>query len=333
MFHLVLCSWRCRAVACFARALTARAAKVLAGATAMMTMITINRFNMNKLLLAIVPALLLFAGCAKEKPQEPAPVFTGVMEQGISTKSSVEYDPAIMRYQVKWQSTDLVRINEAKYSVAPESPATKATFTKVDGDVPAGTYKACVPYDEASYDTGTKVMTVTFPSSITNVPQNISFWPMYAESTSTNLAFKNLAGLVAISILNPSSQKVKSVKITSSGNYLSGVADIVADVPGWKASLSSGSDNITVDCSASPLDVGSWNYVFVPVPPKEYGQNFTITITYEDDTKTVKNVKAGSSIVVQRSKVTSIALNLFSPGSTANEDIGFGESYTESDFE
>lgn len=287
---------------------------------------------MRRILFVLLPALLVFSGCAKEKPQKPdtAPVFTGVIEQGITTKSTVSYDPAIMRYLVNWQTTDLVRINEAKYSVAPESPATKATFTKVAGDVPAGTYKACVPYDKAYYDGGT--MKVTFPSTINNVYHDISFWPMYAESTSTELAFKNLAGLVAISILNPSSQKVKSVKITSSGYYLSGEADIVADVPGWKASLPSGSDNITVDCSAAPLDVGSWNYVFVPVPPKEYGQNFTITITYEDDTMTVKNVKAGSSIVVQRSKVTSIALNLFSPGSTANEDIGFGESYTEADF-
>lgn len=287
---------------------------------------------MNKHLLAIVPALLLFAGCAKEKPQEPAPVFTGVMEQGISTKSSVEYDPAIMRYQVKWQSTDLVRINEAKYSVAPESPATKATFTKVDGDVPAGTYKACVPYDKAKYDGGT--MTVIFPSTIDNVYHDISFWPMYAESTSTNLAFKNLSGLVAISILKTDATVgVKSVTISSESHSLSGTASIAEDGTGWKAVLSSGGNSVTVNCENEPLTVTSWDYVFIPVPPKNYGADFKITITYTDDSSLEKAVKADHSINVQRSKVTSIAFNLYSPDSTENEDITWGESYNESDFE
>lgn len=315
--------------------MAARAMKVWDGATAMTIMITINSFNMKKLLLVFLPALLAFQGCTKDKPQDPdpSPVFTGVIEQGIATKSTVSYDPAIMRYLVKWQSTDVVGINGAKYSVAPESPETKATFTKVEGETPTGTFKACVPYNAASYDANTESMTVTFPSSITNVPQDISFWPMYAESTSTELAFKNLSGLVAISILKTdATQKVKSIKITSSGNYLSGTAVIDADGSAWKAVLSSGSDTITLNCGSAPLDVTSWNYAFIPVPPENYGKNFTITITYEDDSTTVKKVKSGHSIVVERSKVTSIALNLYSPGSVANEDIGWGESYSDSDF-
>lgn len=287
---------------------------------------------MKKLLLAIVPALLLFTGCAKEKPQEPAPVFTGVMEQGVSTKSSVVYDPAIMRYLVNWQSTDLVSINGAKYSVAPDSPATKATFTFVDGTKPEGSFKACVPYLAADYSDGE--MTVAFPSTIDNVYHDISFWPMYAESSSTNLAFKNLSGLVAISILKTDAiVGVNSVTISSTNHCLSGTASISTDGSGWKAVLSSGENSVTVQCAGHPLNITSWDYVFIPVPPKNYGNDFTITIAYTDGTLLEKTVKEGHSINVQRSKVTSIAFNLYSPDSTENEDITWGESYSEDDFD
>lgn len=307
-------------------------AKVLAGATAMMTMIMINRCNMRRILFVLLPALLVFSGCAKEKPQKPdtAPVFTGVIEQGITTKSTVSYNPAIMRYLVNWESSDEVRINGAKYSVTPGSPETRATFTKVEGDTPAGTFKACVPYDKTNYDGGT--MKVTFPATINNVYHDISFWPMYAESTSTELAFKNLAGLVAISILKTDAAVgVKSVTISSENNFLSGTASIAEDGAGWKAELSSGGNSVTVNC-ATPLSITSWDYVFIPVPPKNYGADFKITITYTDDSSLEKAVKADHSINVQRSKVTSIAFNLCSPDSTENEDIIWGESYTEADF-
>lgn len=280
---------------------------------------------MKKYLLAILPALALVVGCAKA-PQ--GPVFTGTTEDGLLTKTSISYD--LLKYIVNWQSSDKVRINDAKYAVSPGTPATTASFTWESGTTPEGTFKACTPYDNTVYSGG--VMKVNFPASITNTFHDVTFWPMYAEGTSTSLSFKNLAGLVAVSIINSDKHTVKSVKITSSGNCLSGAADIVADGSAWKASIPSGGDNVTVNCT-TPLNVDSWNYVFVPVPPKVYGTNFTITITYGDNTTTVKTVKAGSSIEVKRSMVTSIALNLYSPTSSANEDIGWGNSYTEANFE
>lgn len=280
---------------------------------------------MKQIIMAAMSAVILVSGCSKA-PREQ--VFTGTTEDGMLTKTSISYD--LLKYIVNWQSSDKVRINDARYSVTPGTPATTATFTWESGTTPSAPFKACSPYDNAVYSGG--VMKVTFPASITNTFHDVTFWPMYAEGSSTNLSFRNLAGLVAVSIINADKHTVKSVMISSSGNCLSGDADIVADGSAWKASIPSGGDNITVNC-ATPLDVDTWNYVFVPVPPKVYGTNFTITITYGDNTTTVKTVKAGSSIEVLRSKVTSIALNIYSPTSSSNEEIEWGNSYTETDFE
>ena len=282
-----------------------------------------------------VIAFALLAGCKKE--EQPAPEFHAVTESCLETKVSVGYDEFSGVYQVKWVNMDKVWINGAKYSVTPGNPPTTADFSLESGATPSPTYKAFYPFDKvASSDNGVKF---TMPSSITSTNHDVAFWPMYVESESNTFSFKNLCGLVAVSIRDANeSRKITKVQISCTGHYLNGTASVVSDGTDdvWKAYIDSGEEAnrpTTVNLS-EPMDIKQWGGVYFPLPPAEYGTDFKITFTYDNaTTPLVKTVKAGKSIKVERSKVTSIAFNIYSPSGTGNEPIGWWKTYTEADFD
>ena len=276
-------------------------------------------------------ALVAIAGCAKEAV--PAPEFHAVTESNLETKVNVGYDEFSGVYQVKWVNTDKVWINGSRYSVTPGNPATTADFSLESGNTPTSPYKAFCPHDAvSSADGGVKF---TMPSSITSTNHDVAFWPMYAESGSNTFSFKNLCGLVAVSIRDANeSRKVTKVQISCTGHYLNGTASVIPDGDVWKAGITSGEDanKITTVNLSEPMDIKQWGGVYFPIPPAVYGTDFTITFTYDSGSPLVKTVKTGKSIEVGRSKVTSIAFNIYSPSGTSNEPIGWGETYTEADF-
>lgn len=278
-----------------------------------------------------VMAFALLAGCKKE--EQPAPEFHAVTESCLETKVNVGYDEFSGFYQVKWVNTDKVWINGAKYSVTPGNPATTADFSLESGNTPQSPYKAFYPFDAVlSAESGVKFR---MPSSITSTNHDVAFWPMYAVSESNTYSFKNLCGLVAVSIRDANeSRKITKVQISCTGHYLNGTASVESDGDVWKASIASGDDanrTTTVTLSTS-MDIKEWGGVYFPIPPAVYGTDFTITFTYDSGSPLVKTVKTGKSIEVARSKVTSIAFNIYSPSGTGNEPIGWGETYTEADF-
>ena len=277
-------------------------------------------------------ALVAIAGCAKEAV--PAPEFHAVTESNLETKVNVGYDEFSGVYQVKWVNTDKVWINGSRYSVTPGNPATTADFSLESGNTPTSPYKAFCPHDAvSSADGGVKF---TMPSSITSTNHDVAFWPMYAESESNTYSFKNLCGLVAVSIRDANeSRKITKVQISCTGHYLNGTASVASDgTDVWKASIDSGDEaNRTTTVTLSvPMDIKQWGGVYFPLPPAEYGNDFKITFTYDGGGTLVKTVKSDKSINVARSKVTSIAFNIYSPSGTGNEPIGWGETYTEADF-
>lgn len=286
----------------------------------------------GKLMLPVI-AIALLAGCKKEEQPAPAPEFHAVTESCLETKANVGYDEFSGVYQVKWVNTDKVWINGAKYSVTPGNPATTADFSLESGNTPQSPYKAFYPFDAvSSAESGVKFK---MPSSITSTNHDVAFWPMYAESGSNTYSFKNLCGLVAVSIRDANeSRTITKVQISCTGHYLNGTASVESDGDVWKASITSGNEaNKTMLVTLSdPMDIKQWGGVYFPLPPAEYGNDFKITFTYDGGGTLVKTVKSDKSINVARSKVTSIAFNIYSPSGTGNEPIGWGETYTEADF-
>lgn len=219
--------------------------------------------------IAVIAAAIFAASCQKENLQEntasegSASVFTATIETGANTKTTVERiagSPAT--YKTKWESTDQISINGVTYTATPDvTDATKATFTKDSGDDPTGTYKAYFP---ASLYDGT---TATLPANINETWADGKYnMPMYAQSTTTSLSFKNLCAVLAIKVTSADITTLRSIKVTSdkkmNGSFT--VTDNAAVVG------SDGTNVVELKSSADiPLDETGTTF-YIAIPAQEY---------------------------------------------------------------
>lgn len=301
----------------------------------MMTIRSILR-NMTGKILAIVFAAAVLVGCSKEDRPDPKPDFKAVTEGYFSTKVDVGYNESAGKYLATWVTGDLVWINGIKYAATAKDPATQADFTKAadeTGATPEPTYKAFYPYGASVGVSGSNV-TFTFPGEVKNSNSGVPFWPMYAESETNTLAFKNLCGLVQVKMLKLSTPNtVKSVQLSCTGHGLSGSATVSTAGEGvWQAVIASDQTKTIMASFDTAISVATWNCAYLPVPPGTY-DDMSINITYGNGDSVTKALKTGRSIVVERSKVTAISFNMYSPEGSGTEDITAGNSYTEADFQ
>ena len=146
----------------------------------------------------ISAAVILAASCAKE-PEiiEAEPQFCGIIAQCEGTRTTLASDSKT----VNWVSGDLVSINGVSYTAKPlASDPTKATFKRTnfsseqDASKVDGKYKAYYP--ASIYNGGTP----TLPATQTYSETCVVSAPMYAESTTDELIFNNLCGIIELKI-------------------------------------------------------------------------------------------------------------------------------------
>lgn len=270
------------------------------------------------LFLAIATAV---AGCAKE-PQPAALTFAARAEnigEDWRTKTVLAEDYSGQKTLISWVNGDELRINQYVYTASSASGGT-ARFTKTTTGDPSPVFKACYPASAASWS-GSK-MSITLPATQTE-PQSglVSGFPMYAESSTENLSFRNLCGLLKIRLKAASGTfKVTSIGLKSDNLSLSGQCDIVSDGAGvWKASPTAGSGTpagVQYNCGATVSDAAVSNF-YIYLPPGEY-TGFDITIT--TDAGTVHK-RANKTISVKRSRVTSISFLSLDPPPATNMSI------------
>lgn len=156
---------------------------------------------MKKTLLIIAVFAGIFAvSCQKENIQggdsseRSALQFTASIEDGAGTKTIVErVNGTPATYKTKWENTDKISINGTVYTATPKTDATQATFTKVSGNDPTAPFKAYYPNTMYNGTTATLPATYNYAEGKYNMP-------MYAESSINNLSFKNLCGVLAITV-------------------------------------------------------------------------------------------------------------------------------------
>ena len=165
---------------------------------------------MKKYIIIAAAAIVALGSCAKENAIEsPANkadglVFTATLEQSIYTKTTLTSDK-----KVNWESTDKISINGITYTATPKPDATKADFTKDSGGDPTATFKAYYP---AGIWNGTAG---TLPATQTYAAGKISNLPMYAESSTTSLNFKNLCAVLAITVPGTQLSSVSNIEVSS----------------------------------------------------------------------------------------------------------------------
>ena len=185
----------------------------------------------------IIAALAAALACSKE-PVNTELSFTATVGDAF-TKTSLS-DLGGGAYDIVWATSDQILItddtNNAVYK--PTTAAKQSPLSKYSGTDPVGpTYKAYYP--SSFYNTSNKEFTLPEERTSYTTGAFVDF-PMYAQSDNTDLQFKNVCGLLQLSLSGTGSEKIGKVVVTAD-EYLSGPMTITADGGAYKASLSSGS--------------------------------------------------------------------------------------------
>ena len=217
--------------------------------------------------IAAASALLLSVSCQKENQPESqsginggANTFTATIEQGI-TKTTLTAD-----YKVNWTTGDKININGKSYTASPKTDdATKADFTADDGEATAvdGKFKAIYP--STLYANGHFEL-----PAIQTYSANGFNAPMYAESETQTLLFKNICAVLAIKVTSEDITSLKSIKVKSD-KAMYGTFTVTDN----KAVLSDDSDAskaVTLEsASALTLDAtGTTFYIAIPEQTYSY---------------------------------------------------------------
>lgn len=260
--------------------------------------------------LALIALSFVFIACEKteqptvtdmDSPVSETTVFHATMESNL-TKTTLS-DNGAGSYDVVWATTDQIGIKcPSRYSIyKPASEATATTLTYVSGGgVTGAPYHAYYP--SSIYNASTGI--TSLPVEMTLTSGVLSDFPMYAYSSTTDLGFKNLFGVLRLRLSGAASDIMGKVVI-SADEAFAGSFNIVADGGAYKA-VSTGTNKLTVNVSGS-IELSTGYDLWIPVPAGSY-TNLAIKVYNSANTHYCLKT-ANKAIVVERSAITEVALS------------------------
>ena len=260
----------------------------------------------------IIAALAAIMACSKE-PVVPVNdnetvtkelSFTAIAGEAF-TKTTLS-DLGGGEYDIVWETSDQLCItdgtNNAVYK--PTTAAKQSPLTKYSGTEPVGpTFYAYYP--SSLYNSGTGVFTLPETRSSYTTGAFKQF-PMYAQSDNMELQFKNVCGLLKLSLSGASSSDRIGKVVLTADEYLSGPMTITEDSGAYKASITSGNKRVSVSFSSyKTLNEGA--VVYIPLPAGTY-TDLTIEVFPSVAGAYYSHKVANKGIVIARSQVTPITL-------------------------
>ena len=209
--------------------------------------------------------------------------------------------------KVVWQAGDEIVIVDGDSYIGTytttASGDTKATFTHHSGsEATTSPYKAWYP--TTLYNNKTFVL----PATQTYTAGNIAGNPMYAESSTTNLSFKNLCGIIKLNISTTQTGKKVRKIVLSADQGMSGEISNAATLGTDPTAAVSGTAGITLDCGTEGVEIGTTAIPFyIAVPAADY-ENLAIKVETTDGLEQTKTLKTGEKVTVGRSMITDITL-------------------------
>ncbi len=248
--------------------------------------------------LLFVIGLISLTSCKKE--QTTGLEFTATMEECTDVRNG---KTVLNGEYLHWTTDDQVRIygnGWSDFAVTPLSPATNARFTAIEGGSleQSSTYRAYYPSTLT-----TDGVTITLPTTQTSVDGTLRDFPMYTESTTQQLAFKNLCGVLKLN-LQKTGVTVTSIKLTM-GSPINGTYTVSTTngVPELSLQSGSGSNTTTLECNQS---INSAHDFYIYLPAGTYS-GLTLEIQAADGTVCTKG-PATSNVVIVRSKYSTLTL-------------------------
>ena len=209
-----------------------------------------------------------------------------------ATASKAVLKPDATESKVEWNKNDQVSVlvGESNYMYVAQADGLSTTLTTSATGVPAeGTFYGIYPYDETA-TLADGVVTTSLPASQTAVKGSFATHLAVAQTTGSNLAFKNVCGLVKV---NVSSDNVTSVVFKgNSGEIVAGAINVaVTDAPAWTAVAEQGDTTVTLLPAAGKSVIEAGDYYFA-VLPQTFAAGFKVTAHKNDGYAVVRNVEA-----------------------------------------
>lgn len=266
---------------------------------------------MKTRLLFIIAATFMLASCESlftiyptVESVDSTITFTANTESEAETRTSLSYSADENGlYSLTWNKGDEISIYDGTSTSVfstDDSYSATAEFEQQTGE----TDKNAVSYT-AFYPASITVNNMVLPSQQRYVSNGILNFPMYAYSTNRNLQFKNICGILKVSVKTKESTDVSVSSISvSSEKGMSGTFTIADDY----SAVVEGNDGVVLNCE-EPVSLynASYREFNVIVPPAEY-ETMKICITTGDGRNI--NLVANGAVKIDRSSMTHVKISL-----------------------
>lgn len=230
--------------------------------------------------------------------------FSASMEADPLTRTTLSgYANSDGSYSLLWQSGDAISIfdgmNTAVY-VTADGYSPTADFVRSIGDInhTASQYVAFYPSTITPSN-------MVLPASQNHVDNNISEFPMRAVSTNKQLAFKNLCGIIRLSLKSEENGQVEVASISlSSDKGMSGPFTVGDD----QAAIVTGTNGVVMKCAEpKPLYANANTDFNIIVPQGDYDP---LKVKISDGAGSEINLVSEGAVSVRRNEITRITLTL-----------------------
>lgn len=266
-------------------------------------------------------AAILTVQCTKNEitgePEIPAPggkVTLTVRSEAPFSKTSLEEDGRVL-----WSEGDMIIVNGEPYEVVPD--AEDPSFATIPDVTESSSYLAVYSKYSNSGELSGEYMLIHLPQEQMYVMGTFGQYsnPMVAYSETTELNFRNLAGIVKVGIKGDGT--LGSVAFRSNDNcMLAGTLKVpLADVQaGTLGNYSGFMEDYMRYASVKfvfpdglPLDPSVPTYFYFVVPAKEYAEGFSVVMEGTDGTVAVQSTE--KSVTVNRSEIVTMEDFDYSP--------------------
>ena len=253
---------------------------------------------MTLVTLVSLTTLLVFASCKKENTLGNGTQFRATMEDCTSQDGKT----ALNGTALEWVSGDQIAIYGTAgcgiYSATPQTPATVAVFDNVSGETGNAPFRAFYPTTLT-----TDGVNITLPTAQTYVEGSINGFPMYAESSDNQLAFKNLCGVLKLH-LTKANTNISHISISTT-NYINGTFSVTYNNGDPDLTYSANGTNAIELTFATPQSIAEGKDFYIYLPEGSYS-SLQIEMYTDDARYCIKH--SNTTINVTRSQYTLITL-------------------------
>lgn len=264
---------------------------------------------------AVVASAFLTSACLQQELEGPQAkvvpsgdvAFTAEIEAPL-TKTVLSGSDAT-GYEVVWQDGDEITVKDAAGKIGTftttDSGSGNANFTLATGyEGKTAPYQAWYP--STFYNDGSPEL----PDTQHYLAGNVANPPMYAKSSTTNLLFKNIGGIIRLNLSTElADQRISRITL-SADQGLSGAITNAATLAddGFIAAVAAGG-NLSLDCGGSGVLLSSASTPFYFYVPANTYTGLTITAITVTGVRQTWTLKEGKNVAVGRSLITDVTLS------------------------